>query len=100
MARDANGRRPANAPARRIDTGSAVPIAPVERLDVPQVGGIDRAEGVRIDRPLGLVLGVAVAMLFQKAVEELEELPGGAEVPEGVLEGVVGDGLLDELAEA
>ena len=76
-----------------------MPVAAVERLDVAEVGRVDGAEGVGVDRPAGLVLGVAVAVLFQQAVEELEELAGGPQVAEGVLEGVVGDRLVDELAE-
>src|SRR5262249_15202864 len=55
--------------------GSAVAVTPVERLQVAHVGRIGGAEGVGVDGPAGGVLGVAVAVLLDQAVEELEELP-------------------------
>ena len=52
------------------------------------------------DRPTsGAVLGVAVAVLLDQPVEELEELAGRPQVAQGVLEVVVADRLVDELAE-
>lgn len=79
--------------------GLAVAEAPVEGVDFAELGGEDGAEGFGVDGPAGGVVGVAVAVFLDQAVEELEEVAGGAEVAEGVLEGVVGDGGVDEGAE-
>ena len=76
-----------------------VMLADGEYRAVLEVGGEGGAEGVGVDGPAGGVLGVAVAVLFEEAVEELEELAGGPEVAEGVLEGVVADRVVDHLAE-
>ena len=76
-----------------------MPVTAVERLEVAHVGGEGRPEGVVVDGPAGLVLGVAVAVFLDQAVEELEEVARRPEVPERVLQVVVADRVVDELAE-
>ena len=76
-----------------------MPVAAVERLEVAHVGREGRAEGVVVDGPAGLVLGVAVAVLLDQAVEELEEVPRRPQVAQRVLQVVVADRLVDEVAE-
>ena len=49
---------------RRPGEGSAVAVAPVERLQVAEVGRIGGPEGVGVDRPPRGVLGVAMAVLL------------------------------------
>ena len=44
------------------------------------------AECVGVDRPPRRVLGVAVAVVFDQPVQELEELPGGPQMAQGVLQ--------------
>jgi len=78
-----------------VPYGSAVPIPPVERLQLAEVGRIDGAEGVRVDPPARGVLGVAVAGLFEQAMEGIEELPGRPELAQGIPQGVVADRLVD-----
>ena len=99
------GDRRSRADARRrldlsTDSILTMPIAAVERLEVAHVGRVGRAEGVVVDRPARGVLGVAVAVLFDQPVQELEEVPGRAQVAQGVLEIVVADRVVDEPAEA
>ena len=53
---------------------STVPVAPVERFEVTDVGRVGGSEGVGVDRPPGRVLGVSVAVFLDQAVEGLEEL--------------------------
>ena len=79
---------------------SAVSVAAVEGLEVAHVGREGRAEGVVVDGPARLVLGVPVAVLLDEPVEELEQVARRPQVPQGVLQGVVADGLVDEAAEA
>ena len=74
-------------------------VAAVERLEVPHVGGERRPEGVVVDGPAGLVLGVAVAVFLDQAVEELEQVARGPQVAERVLQVVVADRVIDEAAE-
>ena len=75
-------------------------VAPVEGVEIADVRGVGRPEGVGVDRPSRGVLGVAMTMLFQQSVEELEELSRGPEIPQRVLERVVRDRLIDQLAES
>ena len=70
---------------------SAVPVASVERLEIAHIRCERGAEGVVIDGPAGLVLGMAVAVLLDQAVEKLEQVPGRTQVAQGVFERVVAD---------
>src|SRR4051812_44048089 len=63
------------------------------------MGGQGGAERVGIDRPLRVILGVAMTMLFHETVEELEELARRAQVAERVFQRVVTDRLFDELTQ-
>ena len=77
-----------------------VPIPAVERLEVANVGSIGRAKRVVIDRPARGILGVAVAVLLDEPVQELEKVAGRAQVAQSVLEVVVADRVVDESAQA
>src|SRR4051794_20404628 len=78
----------------------AVPVTAVEGLEIAHVRPVGGAERVVVDGPARGVLGVAMAMLLDQAMEELEEVPGGAEVGQGLLEVVVAHGVVDEATEA
>ena len=74
-------------------------ITSVEGLEVAHVGREGRAERVVIDGPSGLVLGMAVAVFLDQPVEELEQMAGRSKVSECVLERVVRDRVVHEMAE-
>ena len=59
-----------------LDGDLSVSVAAVKRLEIADVGRVGRAEGVVVDRPPRGILGVAMAVLLDQPVEELEEVPG------------------------
>ncbi len=77
-----------------------MPITPVERLEVANVGGISRAKRIVVDRPPRRVFGMAMAVLLDEPVQEFEKVARRAQVTQGVLEVVVADRVVDETAQA
>src|SRR5271157_1697161 len=76
-----------------------MPVASVERLEIAHVGCEGGAEGVVIDGPAGLVRGMALTVLLDQAVQKLEQVPGCAQVAQRILQRVVADGLVHEVAQ-
>src|SRR5947209_15965665 len=66
-------------------------IPAVECFQVAHVRGECGAERVVVDRPAGLILSVAMAVLFDQAMEELKQVPGRAEIAQRVLEIIIID---------
>src|SRR3954454_5560465 len=75
-------------------------IPAVEGFQVAHIRGQRGTERVVVDGPSGLILGVAMAVLLDQAMEKLEQVPGRAAVAQRVLDVVIIDRIVDEMAEA
>ena len=61
-------------------------VAPVERFEIAHVRREGGAEGVVIDGPARLVLGVPVAVFLDEPVEELEQMARRPKVPQSIFQ--------------